>query len=84
MTRGACLCGTVQYAFGAPFQMMAHCHCSMCRKHHGAPFVTFVGAPLDSFRWLAGEDAVLKYASSEHGVRSYCKQCASVAPTLMR
>ena len=83
MTRGACLCGTVEYQFTGPFRMMMHCHCSMCRKHHGAAFATFVGAPYSAFRWVRGEDAIAKYPSSEHGVRSYCRRCASVAPTLM-
>jgi hypothetical protein len=83
MTRGSCLCGTVQYEFAEPLQMMMHCHCSMCRKHHGAPFATFVAGPSSGFRWLAGEDAIEKYRSSEHGVRSYCRHCASVAPMLI-
>ncbi len=83
MTRGACLCGTVQYEFTEPLQTMMHCHCSMCRKHHGAPFATFVAGPYSGFRWLAGEDAIVKYASSARGVRSYCRHCASVAPMLM-
>ncbi len=26
--------------------MMVHCHCSMCRKHHGSAYVTWVAAPL--------------------------------------
>jgi hypothetical protein len=83
MTRGVCLCGTVQYEFTAPFQMMMHCHCSMCRKHHGAAFATFVAAPLTAFRWIAGEKDVGKYQSSAQGVRSYCTRCGSVAPMLM-
>jgi hypothetical protein len=83
MTRGACLCGTVQYEFTEAFQMMMHCHCSMCRKHHGAAFSTFVAGPSSGFRWLAGEDTIAKYQSSEHGVRSYCRQCASVAPMVL-
>jgi hypothetical protein len=83
MTRGACLCGTVQYEFTEPLQTMMHCHCSMCRKHHGAPFATFVAGPYSGFRWLAGEDAVARFASSSQGVRSYCRHCASVAPMLM-
>jgi hypothetical protein len=33
---------------------MTHCHCSICRKHHGAPFATYVHGPLDGFRLLAG------------------------------
>jgi hypothetical protein len=83
LTRGVCLCGAVEYQFTAPFTMMMHCHCSMCRKHHGAAFATFAAAPYSAFRWIRGEDAIAKYKSSEHGVRVYCRQCASVGPTLM-
>lgn len=83
MTQGTCLCGSVRYAVDAPFEMMLHCHCSMCRKHHGAMFATFVSAPLAAFRWLAGEDAIAQHRSSEQGVRSFCKHCGSVAPQLM-
>ncbi len=83
MSVGTCLCGTVRYEVAPPFLQMMHCHCSMCRKHHGAPFATFVAAPYSAFRWLAGEEEVAKYASSEQGVRSYCRHCGSVAPMLM-
>jgi hypothetical protein len=83
MTQASCLCGAVRYEIAAPFTMMAHCHCSMCRKHHGAPFATFAGAPFDAFHWLAGEDALGKYDSSEQGSRSFCTTCGSVGPLLM-
>jgi len=83
MTKGTCLCGTVQYELAQPLSMMMHCHCSMCRKHHGASFATFVAAPFAAFSWIAGADAVARYPSSEHGVRSYCRRCGSVAPLLM-
>lgn len=80
MTRGVCLCGTVRYEFTESFSAMSHCHCSMCRKHHGASFATFVAAPAASLRWLAGEDAIGRYRSSERGSRAFCKRCGSVAP----
>ena len=83
MTRGVCLCGTVEYEVTAPFNMMVHCHCSMCRKHHGAAFATFAAAPYDAFRWLAGEDSIDDYRSSEQGTRSFCRRCGSVTPMLM-
>jgi hypothetical protein len=73
----------VQYEFTAPFDMMMHCHCSMCRKHHGAPFATFASTPFAAFKWLAGEDAIATYRSSEQGRRSFCRRCGSVAPMLM-
>src|SRR5690606_17438544 len=79
-TRGACLCGTVRYEFAEALQAMVHCHCSMCRKHHGAPFATFVVAPAGSLRWLAGDDAIGRYRSSERGSRAYCGRCGSVCP----
>jgi hypothetical protein len=83
MTKGTCLCGTVQYEIAGPFSLMMNCHCSMCRKHHGASFATFVAAPYAGFRWLAGQDAIAEFQSSEHGRRSFCRRCGSVTPTLM-
>lgn len=79
-TQGACLCGAVRYEVDGPFSMLIHCHCSMCRKHHGSSFGTFAAAPLMGFRWLAGADQVVTYASSEKGQRSFCRGCGSVVP----
>ena len=78
MTRGTCLCGTVRYEFTEPFQAMLHCHCSMCRKHHGAPYATFVAAPSSALEWLDGEEAIHRFSSSERGQRSSCRHCGSV------
>lgn len=82
MNRGSCLCGAVQFAAG-PFDSMVHCHCSMCRKHHGAMFATFLTGGVDGFRWLAGEDAIGVYRSSDKGRRPFCRTCGSVAPTVL-
>ena len=81
--KGACLCGTLRYEVDGPFSMVMNCHCSMCRKHHGAPFATFAAAPLEGFRWLAGQESVAEVASSAHGKRYFCTVCGSVAPLLM-
>jgi hypothetical protein len=83
MTLGACLCGTVRYELDGPFTIMMHCHCSMCRKHHGAPFATFVAAAHTAFRWRSGEDAVGKYTSSPQCIRTFCRRCGSAGPTLL-
>jgi hypothetical protein len=55
----------------------------MCRKHHGAMFATFAAAPLRGFRWVAGEDRIGRYQSSENGTRSFCRDCGSVTPMLV-
>lgn len=82
--QGSCLCGIIRYAVDGPFTMMASCHCSMCRKHHGAPFATSAVAALAGFRWVSGEDALGRYASSEQGERAFCTTCGAVGPLLLR
>jgi hypothetical protein len=82
MNRGSCLCGAVQFEAG-PFDSMVHCHCSMCRRHHGAMFATFLTGAADSFRWLDGQDAIRTYRSSAKGLRPYCRHCGSVAPAVL-
>jgi len=83
VNRGDCLCGTVCYQVDGPITMMSHCHCSMCRKHHGAQFATFVATPVSQFRWLAGERDVKTFPSSSNGKRSFCRTCGSVAPIVL-
>ncbi len=82
MNRGSCLCGAVQFEAG-PFDSMVHCHCSMCRRHHGSLFATFVTAQRTGFRWISGEDEVETYRSSERGLRAFCRRCGSVVPSTL-
>src|SRR5215510_1674886 len=65
MTTGACLCGAVRYEISGPYKWMTHCHCSMCRKHHGSLYGTTVGVDPKNFRWIAGEEAITVYRSSD-------------------
>src|ERR1700761_9010270 len=81
--KGQCLCGAVRYEVDGPFSMMVNCHCSRCRKHHGAPFATFVAAPLTGFRWVSGQDAIATF-TTDVGTRSFCSICGSVTPMLVK
>ena len=38
---GGCLCGAVRFTAKLPSKWCAHCHCSLCRKAHGAGYVTW-------------------------------------------
>ena len=38
---GGCLCGAVRFSLELPSKWCAHCHCSMCRRAHGAGYVTW-------------------------------------------
>ncbi len=75
--RGGCFCGAVRFEIELPTLYCAHCHCSMCRRAHGAGFVTWVGVPRSQFRTLGGDDALVHYRSSEHGTRGFCGICGS-------
>lgn len=82
VVHGSCLCGNVRYDVNGPFEVMSHCHCSMCRKHHGAAFATFVSVPLSGFRWVSGENEISTYQSSNYGKRTFCGKCGSVTPVV--
>ncbi len=80
MVQGSCFCGAVRYQAAGPFDSMMSCHCSMCRKHHGAAFATYVSTPLEGFRWVAGQNTLLRYQSSPQGMRNSCSVCGSTVP----
>ena len=80
MATGSCLCGTVRWRMQAPFGAMTHCHCSMCRKAHAAPFATFFGVRAGAFGWTAGERAIVTYRSSPVFERAFCGECGSAVP----
>jgi len=60
-----------------PSLFCAHCHCSMCRRIHGAGFVTWFSIPKPQLRITAGESDLVRFQSSDHGTRSFCGSCGS-------
>jgi len=75
--KGQCLCGAIQYEIDKVEPKMAHCHCSMCRKFHGAAFSTFVEVKTDDLRWLKGQELLVGYIASNGTVRQFCSVCGS-------
>ena len=82
MSEGSCLCAKVRWRAQGKLGAVTHCHCSMCRKAHGAPFASYTGVPTERFEWLAGEDAMVRYESSSGTSRTFCRVCGSVTPCL--
>jgi len=74
---GSCFCGAVKFEIELPTLFCGHCHCSMCRRPHGASFVTWTGVPPERFRITAGEQDIARFGSSEKGTRSFCRNCGS-------
>jgi hypothetical protein len=77
MITGHCECGRVSFEIDSDINDFSHCHCSQCRRLHGAPFVTFAGISRDGFRFVSGESDVKIYASSEKNDRYFCGVCGS-------
>jgi len=77
MYKGQCLCGAIKYEVDKIEPQMANCHCSMCRKFHGAAFSTFGEAKAKNFRWIEGEDKLKSYKADNGSVRQFCNNCGS-------
>lgn len=75
--RGGCLCGAVRFEIDLPSKWCAHCHCSMCRRAHGAGYVTWVGFDSGHFKLLSGDHHLKWYESSPGARRGFCRECGS-------
>src|SRR5262245_36952530 len=69
LVEGGCFCGFVRYASAGPVSNETNCHCTICRRTTGAPFVAWLTVPRVSFE-LSG--APTWFRSSEHATRSFC------------
>lgn len=75
--KGQCLCGSIQYEVDQIEPKMGHCHCTMCRKFHGAAFATYAEAKIEKFRWLSGEHLLKRYLASNGTTRQFCGTCGA-------
>jgi len=77
MIQGHCECGRVRFEADGPIEDFSHCHCSQCRRMHGAAYATFAGVARSGFRYLSGESDLTVYASSDTHDRVFCSVCGS-------
>lgn len=73
--KGSCLCGGVVFSVNGFSEKAANCHCTMCRKFHGAAFGTLVG--VRGTKWLSGERLLQNFTAQNGTVRTFCKECGS-------
>lgn len=77
MIEGHCECGKVRFEADGPIEDFSHCHCSQCRRMHGAAYATFAGVARSGFRYVSGESDLTTYASSGNHERVFCTVCGS-------
>lgn len=77
IARGRCLCGDIRFEATLPTKWVAHCHCRLCQRAHGAGVVTWAG-------FEAGQVAVHDphghlhwFASTPGARRGFCGHCGS-------
>jgi hypothetical protein len=89
--RASCLCGEIRWEVDGPLRqpdpsepgaplVMSHCHCSRCRKAHGAPYATYLVVSERRFRLTHGREHIVRFASSPGMSRPFCGRCGSVVP----
>lgn len=71
---GGCLCGAVRYRLTVEPSNAFYCHCRMCQKHAGGPFLAAFTVDAAAVEWT-GEPAV--WRSSPSAVRAHCGTCGT-------
>ena len=75
MLEGGCFCSAIRYQIDEGDHLVANCHCTMCRRTSGAPFVTWIVVPRTAFRYTRGAPRTL--TSSAKGRREFCPRCGT-------
>jgi hypothetical protein len=75
MIEGGCFCKRIRYAIDDGEYLTANCHCTMCRRVHAAPYVTWLVVPVDKFRYT--RDTPQRLESSAAGARYFCVGCGT-------
>ncbi|KAJ3075528.1 hypothetical protein HDU98_007774 [Podochytrium sp. JEL0797] len=75
-THGSCLCKAITFTVTTPEPITKgyHCHCSICRKSCGAPFLSWITVPKAG---LVIQGVPVVYRSSKEAVRKFCGGCGS-------
>ena len=71
---GHCLCGSVKITANQAADHVGACHCRMCRRWGGGPFLEIdCGTDVE----ITGADKVGVFASSEWAERGFCSSCGT-------
>ena len=72
--QGHCLCGAVNITARKAGNSVGACHCGMCRRWGGGPFMEInCGTDLT----ISGEDNISVFDSSAWAERGFCRQCGT-------
>lgn len=72
--KGHCLCGEVRINAKKISTSVGACHCDMCRKWGGGPYMAIDCGTEVSFE---GDENIATFGSSEWADRGFCKKCGT-------
>lgn len=72
---GGCQCGAVRYRLASAPSRANVCHCRMCQKAGGGPFMAFAAVKLADLTWTRG--APKSFDSSAVAERGFCAECGT-------
>jgi hypothetical protein len=72
---GGCQCGAVRYRLIVEPTGVNICHCRMCQKASGGPFMAFGGVRVSEFVVTSG--ALATFSSSDIAERGFCARCGT-------
>jgi hypothetical protein len=72
---GGCQCGAVRFALYAQPGRIGLCHCRMCQKQVGGPFIALAEVAHEDFAWTRGQPA--SFRSSSIAERDFCAACGT-------
>ena len=84
--RGGCLCGRVEFEVEPPFGKFVKCYCSRCRSATGSAFAANGYVQPQAFRWLVGEENVVRFdlPSARSFSTCFCRDCGAPLPHATR
>src|SRR5271155_5941864 len=72
---GGCQCGAIRFRLDATPVGASICHCRMCQKAGGAPFMAF--APLSITDFVVTRGRIATFTSSDIAERGFCSACGT-------
>jgi hypothetical protein len=72
---GGCQCGAVRFELLTPPEHASICHCRMCQRACGQPFMTFARVKNENLRWTRGSPSTFR--SSNIVERGFCNACGT-------
>ena len=75
--KGSCLCGAVRFEVTEPFESIAYCHCTSCKKLSGGAGTVNGRSRPAAITIVSGEELLTTFQPDEGSAKTFCSACGS-------